>query len=108
MTRKMPGGDAELTRRNRVAGQQDQLPPRAATATASMAVISTDASRVAGQLGNALEAARGIRDRAEAAIGRGLRDDDATEIRRLHRFLETSLADASRALDELAKEAGRL
>jgi hypothetical protein len=57
------------------------------------------------QLSNALEAARGIRDRAQAANARGLREDDNTEIRRYLRFLTTGLGSAGRVLPDLSRKA---
>jgi hypothetical protein len=61
-------------------------------APAPLADAAIDADRLASQLGNALEAARGIRDRAQAAQARGARDDDLTYVVRQERLLASALS----------------
>jgi hypothetical protein len=73
-----------------------------------MAAIATDAHRLLHELLNAVEDARTIRDSADAAMGRGMRDDDLTAITWATERLATAITAAVRVQAELATETARL
>ena len=81
---------------------------RAARQQLATYALTDSARQMVHAASQALDAARIISDRAEAASERGLRDDDIAEIRRAREFLSTGLAWADVNLCDLDRDVAAL
>lgn len=86
----------------------DDADPRPTVTDNLLDFIAKDAKNLALQLDNAQEAVLAIRDRAEAAKGRGLRQDDLDTMNRMLQFLAAGINGAERGLGTLDTEVTKL